>query len=137
MLRQIGGAVLALIGAVVGGFIGYVIFNWLIGQGYYGLMIPGAFLGLGCSLFATRRSMVRGLLCGFAALGLGLFCEWKRFPFAADESFGYMVKHLGDKGQVTIIMLVVGSLLSFWIGKDSGYASLTRRSASSPRKGED
>ena len=41
-----------------------------------GLMIPGAFLGLGCSLLARHPSIVRGVFCGIAALGLSLFTEW-------------------------------------------------------------
>ena len=45
--------VLGLVGAIVGGVLGFYTFGWLLSYGFYGLMIPGAFLGLGCSLLGT------------------------------------------------------------------------------------
>ena len=59
-----------------GGVLGFYTFRWLLGQGFYGLMIPGAFLGLGCSLLAQHPSVVRGVFCGIAAFALSQFTEW-------------------------------------------------------------
>ena len=67
--RQITSNILGLIGAAVGGVLGYYIFMWIFYQGFYGLMIPAHFVGLGCSLLSQHRSQVRGVLCGVAASG--------------------------------------------------------------------
>ena len=45
--RVIISNILGLIGAVAGGVLGYYIFMWIVDQGFYGLMIPGALLGPG------------------------------------------------------------------------------------------
>ena len=76
MPRHLISNLLGLVGAVIGGALGFYTFGWLLGQGFYGLMIPGALLGLGCSLLAQHPSTIRGILCGLAALGLGLYTEW-------------------------------------------------------------
>ena len=60
-------------------------FQWIYDHGFYGMMIPGALLGLGCGLLAQHASQIRGVLCALAGLGLGLFTEWRFRPFMADE----------------------------------------------------
>ena len=61
--RQITSNVLGLIGAVVGGVLGYYTFQWIFYHGFYGMMIPGAFVGLGCGLLAQHPShSPRGVL---------------------------------------------------------------------------
>ena len=70
-------ACLSLIGAAAGGAIGFFAFGWLLRQGYYAMVLPGAMVGIGCGLLSRRDSLVRGILCGLAGLALGLFCEWK------------------------------------------------------------
>ncbi len=73
---------LGLIGAAAGGVFGYVLFMWISRQGFYALIVPGGMLGLGCGLLARHPSMARGIVCGVAGLGLGLYTEWKFRPFA-------------------------------------------------------
>ncbi len=131
MPRHLVSNLLGLVGAIVGGVLGFYTFGWLVYYGYYGLMIPGAFLGLGCSLAASHPSMIRGLLCGIAAVGLAIFTEWKYWPFAADESFSFLVTHLTSKGPVTLLMIGVGAFIAFWVGKDSGINWSARPGASS------
>ena len=50
-------------------------------------------------------SIARGIVCGIAALGLGLFAEWKFFPMVKDDSFQYFLKHVKDLSPVTILMI--------------------------------
>jgi hypothetical protein len=119
---------LSLVGGLVGGVIGYFAFRGLVGQGFYALMLPGAFLGLGCNLLARHRSVIRGVICGVAALPLGLFAEWKEFPFAADGGFTFMVTHFHEKVPIKIIMLILGVVLAFWFGRDGGYLGRTEKS---------
>ncbi len=71
MMRQVASCFLGLIGAVIGGALGYYIFMWIVDQGFYGLMIPGALLGLGCSLLSQHRSHFRGVICAAAGLAAG------------------------------------------------------------------
>jgi hypothetical protein len=75
MPRHLVSNLLGLVGAIVGGVLGFYTFGWLVYYGFYGLMIPGAFLGLGCSLAASHPSTTRGILCGIAAIGLAVFTE--------------------------------------------------------------
>jgi hypothetical protein len=125
MPRHLISNVLGLVGAMVGGALGFYTFDWLRGQGFYGLMIPGALLGLGCSLLAQHRSTARGIICGLAALALGLYTEWRFWPFIADPSLSYFLKNVGSLKPVTLLMLGVGALIAFWIGGDAGYARLS------------
>ena len=105
---------LVLAGALVGGVLGYVLFKWLLGQGYYGLMLPGGLLGMGAGMFKTRTKAV-AVVCGILAIVLGLLVEWNSFPFNADESLGYFFTHFYDLKPATLIMIALGALIGFWI----------------------
>jgi hypothetical protein len=120
MSRYLISNLLGLVGAIVGGTLGFYTFRWLLSYGYYGPMIPGAFLGLGSGLLARHNSVVRGVLCGIAALGLSLFSEYWCRPFLADDSFQYFVSHLTSLTPITWGMIAGGSLIAFWVGKDAG-----------------
>jgi hypothetical protein len=131
MRHRIVSNLLGLVGAVAGGAIGYWAFFWILRQGFYALILPGALIGLGCGLLARHRSWPRGIACGLAALALGLYAEWQYQTFVADPSFAYMVRHIGEKQPITLIMIGVGSLLAFWMGADHDFG---RRSDVDPRR---
>src|ERR1700722_11488946 len=63
---------LVLMGAAIGGLLGYAAFFWIVRQGFYGLILPGGLLGIGAGLFKTRSKYV-AVICGFLALALGCF----------------------------------------------------------------
>jgi hypothetical protein len=137
VMRQIASYVLGLIGAVIGGALGYYIFMWIVDQGFYGLMIPGALLGLGCSLLSQHRSHVRGVICAAAACLLGLYSEWKFAPFRADASLGYFMSHVAELKPITQGMIVLGAFFAYWLGRDAGFALLPgaiRQGATSERQ---
>lgn len=127
--------VLGVIGAGVGGIIGYYLFFWITTQGFYGLMIPGAFMGLGCSLLARHRSVPRGIAVAVAAVVLGVYIEWRFRPFRADDSLGYFLKHLSSLTPTTQVMIAFGAVFGFWMGKDSG-GRLGRTGLGSGREAE-
>jgi hypothetical protein len=127
MPRYVVSNILGLVGAVAGGLLGYWAFFWIASQGFYALILPGAFLGLGCSLLARHRSLARGIICGIAGFFLGLYTDWRFEPFVADKSFRYFVTHFYQLVPVTLIMIGLGTAIAFWMGKDSGYESLVRR----------
>jgi hypothetical protein len=110
---------MGLVGATIGGVLGFYTFRWLVGQGFYGLMIPGALLGLGCSLLAQHPSPARGVVCGLAALALGLVIEWNFFPFNADGSLSYFLKNVTSLKPVTLLMIGVGAFLAYWMGGEA------------------
>lgn len=106
--------VLVLIAAAVGGAIGHFGMGWAYQQGFYAAILPGGLLGFGASLARNRSYVLAGLL-GVAALGLGIFSEWTWRFWVDDPSFEYFINHLGDLTGVTKVMLVIGSLLGFYL----------------------
>jgi hypothetical protein len=121
MHHRIVSNLLGLVGAVLGGALGYAAFFWIEKQGFYALILPGALLGLGCGLLARHRSWPRGVACGLAAVALGLYTEWQFRPFNADGSFRYLVTHFHSLQPITLIMIGVGGLLAFWMGSDHDF----------------
>jgi hypothetical protein len=119
--------ILSVIGAAVGGFIGYQVFFWVVDQGFYGMMIPGGLLGLGCGVLARYPSQLRGILCGLAGLALGIYTEWKFAPFVADGSFVYLLTHFHQILPVHLLMIILGAGFAYWLGKDGGFVRLPSR----------
>lgn len=107
-------AAFILLGATLGGVIGFLLFGWLIGQGFYAPAIPGVMLGLGGGLLAKERSLPVALVCGASALMLCVFAEWRHFPFTHDASLGYFLAHLADLRQLTLTMFLIGGGAGFW-----------------------
>jgi hypothetical protein len=108
---------LGLAGAVVGGLLGYLLFRWIPRQGFYGPFLPGALAGIGCGLLSRQRSWLLAVVCAVIGLGVGLFAEWQRAPFIADNSFMYFLTHLHRvDAPVTIAMIVLGGAFGFWFG---------------------
>src|SRR3954465_12386507 len=105
--------VLGIIGAVIGGCVGYFAFFWIARQGFYALVLPAALLGLGAGLCARRRSAPLALLCGVAGLALGLFTEWRFAPFVADTTLAYFVRHLHLLRPLTMFMVALGAFVSY------------------------
>jgi hypothetical protein len=106
-------ALFVLGGALAGGILGYLGFFWIARQGFYALVLPGGLLGLGASL-APNRWIGWAVICGAAALVLGLFTEWRFAPFRADERLGYFVAHVHELKPVTWLMILVGAAIGFW-----------------------
>ncbi len=106
----------ALMAGCVGGAIGYFLFMWIARQGFYALALPGSLIGIGAGAVTGRRSVVLAAVCGFAALALGLFTEWRFEPFAADKSLGYFVGHIFSLQPITLLMVGVGVVVASYLG---------------------
>jgi hypothetical protein len=104
----------ALLGALVGGIIGYFAFFWVWRQGLYGIALPGTFLGIGAGA-VKNRSILVPIVAGIAAALLGIFTEWKAAPMIADPSFGYFITHLHDVQQLSLIMIALGAAVGFYM----------------------
>ncbi len=137
MPRNLISNLLGLAGAIAGGVAGFYTFGWLWEHGFLGLMVPGALLGLGCSLLARHHSIVRGVLCGIIALALSFFADWWFEPFNADASLPYFLSHFVDLGPVRLLMIGIGSLIAYWVGKDGGFQGYSRLGRASIRPGRD
>lgn len=111
--RQARTLMLGLLGAAVGGALGYHAFFWIAGQGFYALAVPAGLLGLGAGFCARQRCAPLAATCGVAGLALGLFTEWRFAPFAADGSFSYFIAHVHTLRPMTLIMLGVGAFLGY------------------------
>jgi len=107
-------AALVLGGAVLGGLVGHFGFRWLVSQGFYGLVLPGGLIGLGAGL-TSCRSRWPSVVCGLLALLLGLFTEWRSFPFKADDRFSYFLFHVHDLKPITLLMIAAGTGIGFWV----------------------
>jgi hypothetical protein len=126
MPRHLISNLLGFVGAILGGVLGFYTFGWVLEHGFLGLMIPGALLGLGCSLLARHSSVARGVFCAVAALALALFADWWYEPFNADASLKYFLAHVGDLGPVRLLMILFGILIAYWVGKDAGIAGYSK-----------
>ena len=108
---------LGLLGAGIGGVLGYYVFKFLLSQGFYGLAIPGALLGLGCGVLSKGHSHALGIVCGVLALILSLFSEWHLRPFIDDDSLGFFLSNLHELSLITLLMLAVGTYAGYWLGQ--------------------
>ena len=104
-------------GAVVGGLLGYFLFRWLYANGLYGLMIPGALLGLGAGLAARGKSVPLGVICAVAGLAVGVYSEWSIGRFKQDPSLLFFITHVHHLPVVKLLMLGLGSAAAFWFGQ--------------------
>ena len=105
---------LVLGGALAGGVLGYFAFFWVADQGFYGLILPGALMGLGAGL-AKHRSVPLAIACGLSAVALGLFTEWRFAPFRKDDSLAYFLLHAWELKPITLLMIAVGGAIAFWV----------------------
>jgi hypothetical protein len=124
MARKLISNILGLVGAALGGVLGFYLYKWIVTQGLVGGMIPGAFLGLGCSLLAQHASVARGVVCGIAGLVLGFFADW--YTNLTNETFWEYLKDVKSVNQVYLLMIVLGAVIAFWLGKDAGYMGRSR-----------
>jgi multisubunit Na+/H+ antiporter MnhB subunit len=107
-------SILVLLGAIAGGVVGFFVTAFVAGQGMEAMAIPGGLAGFGAGV-VKGRSILPAILCGLFALALGIFTEWHLFPFIADHSFPYFIKHLHHLSALTLIMIAVGGFIGFWV----------------------
>ncbi len=124
MRRNVISHLLGLVGAVLGGVAGFYTYRWVLSKGLVGGMIPGAFLGLGCSLLARHPSFARGVICGIAGLALGFFTDW--YTNLTDDTFWVYLQNFKSINQVYLLTIVLGAFIAFWLGKDAGFAGRSR-----------
>ncbi len=108
---------ISLVGAAVGGVLGFFGFGWFLSYGFYALVLPGGLMGIGASA-GRARSMPLAIVLSISAIVLSLVAEWKYRPFVKDDSLDYFVQHLHQLSPVTFLMIAVGAFVAFWGGYD-------------------
>ena len=98
-------------GGVLGGVVGFFVFQWLARSGLYGMVIPGAAIGLGAGLAARGRSVVLGVICALGAVVLSIFAEWALFPFVKDNSLSFFLAHMHELHPWKLIMMGIGGVI--------------------------
>ena len=124
MTRILISNLLGMVGAALGGVAGFYVYRWVLNQGLIGGMIPGAFLGLGCSLLARHPSIVRGVVCGVAGLALGFFTDW--YTNDTTETFWQYLRDAGSIRPIILLTIAIGTFIAFWLGKDAGLMGRSR-----------
>lgn len=107
---------LGVLGATGGAILGHYLFGWIASQGLYAIALPGALTGLGCGALSGRRSIPLGILSGILGLIVGVYTEWRAFPFIADDSLSYFLAHLHDITGLGKIAIILGAILACWFG---------------------
>jgi len=106
---------LTLGGAIAGAVVGYFVFIWLTGYGYYAFVLPGGLAGLGGGILKTK-SLMMAVLCGVAGLVAGVYTRW-RVAFGG-PSLGEFLSHVGNLGAPTLLMIAAGTFIAFWLPWD-------------------
>jgi membrane protein DedA with SNARE-associated domain len=111
--RQPKTIALGLLGAAIGGTVGYFAFFWIASQGFYAIILPPVLLGLTAGYFARCRSMPLAIVCSVAGLALGLYTEWRFAPFVKDDSLSFFLTHVHEKQPVKLLMLALGVFMCY------------------------
>ncbi|MDG1873245.1 MAG: hypothetical protein P8J27_05000 [Mariniblastus sp.] len=106
-----------MLGAVIGGTIGWFVYFMLLGQGLDALMLPGTLVGLGFGLLSKRTMMSAGWVCAVLGLALMLCCEWKSLLAFKDKPLMEFLSNLPELNTGSKIMLGFGTLMAFWFGR--------------------
>lgn len=102
----------SLMGALMGGTLGYLGFFWLLGQGFFGLVLPGGLLGLGAGVVRNRGGWVPWV-CGLMALVLGFVADYR--SLANPPELSEFLSRLLQRQPVTLLMLAVGTAIGFYV----------------------
>jgi hypothetical protein len=106
-----------LAGGIVGGIAGYFLFRWLYFNGFYGIMVAGAALGLGAGWAARGKSVPLGIICAVAAAALSIYCEWSIGRFKQDPSLFFFITHIHHLPVIKLLMMGLGTACGYWFGQ--------------------
>ena len=114
---------LGILGALLGGVIGFFLFQFLHAQGLYFMVLPGALVGLGCGFAARSRSIVFSIIAMVIAIPVAIFCEWKTDAFFCDDGqtlmgIGEYVSRMVElRGKQLPIFIGLNALIALWLGR--------------------
>ncbi len=103
-----------VLGAIVGGAIGYGVFVLALHYGIHVLVLPGALVGLGRVTAARGKSIPLGVVCGVLGMAAGLFAQWRFSPVG--YGFFYPLIHIGELPLRMTLSIVAGGGIAAWFG---------------------
>ncbi len=127
---------IAIVGAAAGGALGLFLVPQIMNLGLYPAVWPGGFLALGACLGKLPNRWM-AIIFGVAALTLGIYSEWKAFPFLADDSFGYFVRHIYEVMPIHLILICLGGAIGFWAPFQRAGSTSLRGTKAKPKSGND
>jgi hypothetical protein len=104
-----------VIGALVGAAAGIWLFDFLLTKDLYAQPVPGAAVGMLCSIASGKRSWLLAGMCGVLGLLAGALAE--HAAFVADD--WDVVAALGALGELEgghLFRIVVGVVIAIWFG---------------------
>lgn len=105
-----------IVGAIVGGVIGFLLFKWLLSQGFYAGMLPGGFIGAGFGIGAARHmGWAAAILCATGGLVFGCWAD-----AATNDPAQNLWEYIGDYPLIpnsNKIMIALGALASGWFAR--------------------
>lgn len=107
------GNVVTLASAVLGAVAGYFLFRWLLSEGFYALVLPGAIAGIAAG-FAHCRARWVPVACAAIAIAAGLTAEFLTAPFQVDPSVNYFLAHVFDLRPLTLVLIALGGVIGFY-----------------------
>lgn len=117
-MSRLSSNVLGMVGALIGGGLGVLLFRWVASQGFYGPFLIGGMVGLGSMALAQHPSRARGLVCGVLAISLELVGEWWVFPFVKDPGLGYFLANFARLGPLKLGLMGLGGVMAAYLGRD-------------------
>ena len=109
---------LGIAGAIAGGVVGFFLFKTLHSMGFYALVLPGAFTGLGCGFAAKSRSIIFSFIALVVGLIVAVLAEWHTNWFVEDESLLFFIKNIHEsRGGMALISTLLSGAAAFWLGR--------------------
>ncbi len=111
-----------LVGAILGGVIGYFLFVKLSEMGLYAFVLPGALIGIGCGWLAKSRSVILMVVCFLLAIAVATFGEWKSHWFVDDQGNNlglvYFIQHIHEsRNGFAIFAVGLNGIVAAWLSK--------------------
>jgi hypothetical protein len=103
-----------VLGGIAGGVLGYFVFFWLLDYGLYGIVLPGASVGIGCGAASGRRITPMGVLSALGGLFTAALAEW-RSDVQPAPSFLEFLPDLPTRTPA-IWLILAGVAISFFMG---------------------
>ena len=114
--------VLGFVGGIVGGVVAFFIFRALQGIGLYALVLPGAFVGLGCGFAARHGSVIFSWIALVIGVIATLLTEWATDRFVHDNGDLYSLwEYTADlielRGWFVVGVIALNGVIAFWLGR--------------------
>ncbi len=106
---------LACIGAMFGAALAAGASILAVRAGLYAIIVIGILTGFGATLLSRRGGWPIAAIALLIAIPASLWAEWWLFPFGADDSLRYFVRHIADLPPFRLLMDAIGAAAAGYI----------------------